>query len=86
MTDDPTDGDHLSWDERIDWALGQAGQVLTAVTPPMCVEDAVALSAEWRELAEAWRDRQIHVLDLNRAMCEDDLFDDELDEMEDAEA
>lgn len=80
MTDDLS-----SWDLLMDYALGQARKVLDHATEKFLAghvdEDllgaTVALSTEWRELAEAWGDR------MEREGVETETpVDDEVDEYE----
>lgn len=79
-----TTGDLESWELRVDEALGQAARVLRAVTngceegfpDPDKVEAAVSLAAAWREVANAWCDRQTHELVLTSA--EDETDEEEL--------
>lgn len=64
-----------SWECQVDLALGQAARVLRAVTEgcedsfpdPEKVEAAVALAQAWREVGEAWCERQTHEMELVRA-------------------
>ena len=57
--------DAFSWDERVDYALGQAANVLEhAESNVVDVADAVDLARAWRSLARDWMTRQIHAVEI----------------------
>ena len=60
-----------SWEERIDWALGNAGAVLEHASDQLkagrmdlgTAEAASSLAESWRDLASAWQERSSLLVD-----------------------
>lgn len=86
MTDDPLDSPD-SWDLEVTTALHRAASVLDhasdAFAKGQATEEvvcgAVALAEAWRNLAEAWRDRQADAMALFEAEAEIEATETEQD-------